>query len=349
MNKNNTGPADASSPLSIRHAFNGTIVSAAVCAAYELGLLEQLYVDGKLDAACFAKDNMLDPQAVNMIVTALAYAEVVRIPRRAGSAGFVARGPQFDEAWRNKGYFLWLMGGYGSLISQAAAQSRLLGSGVVEYERDGAAIAAAAGDYGREYVDEIFGKIVGSLHFTQAADVGCGNAMRLITLAQERPDCSCIGIEIDPKAVDIARHNVEQARLGHRIEIVQGDAEQLARGDFPDVDLVFSFFMGHDFWPMHRCLNTLDRLRCAFPNVRHFLLADTYAAAEEDPCSTPIFTLGFEFTHALMGKYVPTLAEWEFALSKSAWNLVTSHQLEIANSAVFDLRPTAATGEIDEQ
>lgn len=345
MDDRNSDSAVVYDPLSIRNVFNGTIVSAAICAAYELGLLDQLRTRGQLDAARFARVNKLDEQVVNAVVTALAYAEVVQAPGQPGTGRPVTPGPQFGEAWRNKGYFLWLMGGYGPLISRAAEQSRLLGSGVVKYERDSASIAAAAGDYGREYVDDIFARIVGALRFNRAADVGCGNAARLIELARARPDCSCIGIEIDPRAVEAARRNVDRAQLADRIEIVLGDAEQLADSGFPDVELVFSFFMGHDFWPMPRCRATLGRLRRAFPDVQRFLLADTYASAGGNLRSTPIFTLGFEFTHALMGKQVPTLAEWKVALSGSAWDLIAIHPLDIANSVVFDLQPGAAQGD----
>ena len=66
------------------------------------------------------------------------------------------------------------------------------------------------------------------------------------------------------------------------------------------------------------------------------------SAPDDDTGAPPIFTLGFEFTHALMGKCVPTLAEWKNALAESAWDLRATSELGIANSVIFDLRPTPA-------
>jgi phenylpyruvate C(3)-methyltransferase len=327
--------------LSIPEAFNGTIISAAVCAAYELGLLDELHDRGSVDIAQFTADRQLDKLVVTEVLRALTYADIVVLPWPTDD-GKAAPGSAFGELWRHKGYFLWLFGGYGELISTAAEQCRCLGSGVRKFDRNGAAIAAAAGDYGREFVDAAFEKVVDEFPFGQAADIGCGNASRIIRLARLRPDCEFIGIEIDPQAVEMARANVDEAGLADRIRIIHGDAEALPANGFSRVQLVFSFFMGHDFWPLPRCLETLNIIRSSFPDVQRFLLSDTYKSGAGDSKEPPIFTLGFEFTHALMGTNVPTLAEWKSAFAQSVWDLTGTSELGIANSVIFDLRPSPA-------
>lgn len=52
----------------------------------------------------------------------------------------------------------------------------------------------------------------------------------------------------------------------------------------------------------------------------------------------PIFTLGFEVGHALMGVGLPSLAEWEEVIEESGWRLVQRHTIETpAASAIFEL------------
>lgn len=76
--------------------------------------------------------------------------------------------------------------------------------------------------------------------------------------------------------------------------------------------------MGHDFWPRDRCVDNLRRLRRSFPRVQRFFLCDTVRILLDNPDSRyavqegamPIFTLGFEIGHALMGVTLPTAEDW---------------------------------------
>lgn len=54
----------------------------------------------------------------------------------------------------------------------------------------------------------------------------------------------------------------------------------------------------------------------------------------------PIFTLGFEFGHAMMGAYVPTLEEWEGVYEEGGWRLVKKHHVMPPSlSVIFVLEP----------
>ena len=104
--------------------------------------------------------------------------------------------------------------------------------------------------------------------------------------------------------------------------------------------------MGHDFWPRDNCVVTLQQLRKAFPNIRRFLLGDTTRILLDNPHSkhavtednVPIFTLGFEFGHAMMGVYIPTLEEWEGVFAEGGWCCVKKHLIETQSlSVIFEL------------
>ena len=98
------------------------------------------------------------------------------------------------------------------------------------------------------------------------------------------------------------------------------------------------YFMGHDLWPRPNALKAFHSIRGAFPNLKRFLFSDTYRSDFPAPGHTPIFTLGFEFTHELMGQFIPSVAEWEDLFEESGWELRKTHELAIPYSCIFDLR-----------
>ncbi len=324
--------------MSLQRTFNDTVAASAVCAAYELGLLEQLKHDGALDVTVFAENRDLHLPAVQAIGQALAYCDVAVYD----GAQKISAGPALDDAWLHKGYFLWLVRGYGQLLSQAGHLSANTVRHGDFFHRDGAAIAQAGRDYGAQFVDPIFTDLVQRLEFTHAADLGCGSAQRLLTLASAHPQARFIGIDVDPGAVEVAASAAQRHELTDRVQIHRDDVRQVSyHPDHDGVDLVFCFFLGHDFWPRGDCLRTLDHIREAFPDVKHFLLSDTYRAQPTAQAhNTPIFTLGFEYTHALMGHYLPTRDEWLEVFDQSGWHLVESHPLGIPSSETFHLQPS---------
>ena len=96
---------------------------------------------------------------------------------------------------------------------------------------------------------------------------------------------------------------------------------------------------------------TLQRLRQAFPKVRRSLLGDTTrilldgARSKHDISddNIPVFTLGFEFGHAMMGVYLPTMEEWEGVFVEGGWRCVEKHLIEPPSlSVIFGLEPLDA-------
>lgn len=327
--------------------FNGAVAASAICAAFELGLLAELEARGGVDPADFAARAGLDPTALDAVILGLRHAGAVVLAEQDGARRSVLCGPAFGEVWRDKGYFLWLYGGYGPMLAGAAQVCRVGGWPSDTHGRDGGAIARAGRDYGAAFVDPVFHKLVDALPHTTTADLGCGSARRLIELAARSPEARFVGVEVDTGAWHTAREAVGAEGLEERIELVHADLAALPDGAFPDVDLVVSFFLAHDLLPRERFLEVLAGLRRAFPGARNLLLSDTYKSGQAADPDSPIFTLGFEYTHGLMRQQPPTLAQWRetFELS-DAWELVETHDLEIAHSTVFHLVPKVLRSEV---
>jgi hypothetical protein len=87
--------------------------------------------------------------------------------------------------------------------------------------------------------------------------------------------------------------------------------------------------MGHDLWPRAACLASLKAIDAAFPLATDLILCDTYRSDLATTASHPIFTLGFETAHAVMGQTIPSMAEWLDVLGEAGWNMASVTEFEL--------------------
>lgn len=317
--------------------FNAAIVAAAVSALNELGFFDALKDQHKVEIEDFCQNNSLHPMSFNALINSLAYMDIVEWDEEEK---IVIQGATFTQFYKDKGYFLWLVRGYGHMLQNLASITYNKSRTGDFTRRDGKYIAMAGRDYGAQYVDSHFEDALVKEPFKAAADIGCGSAERLINLVNRNPDLHAVGIELNEDAVNLARKSVASAQLEDRISIIQSDVTSLSPlSELSQIDLLFSFFMAHDLWPRDNCLKALQNIRTVFPNATRFLLCDTYRSGLSPTEERPIFTLGFEITHAVMGQYIPTSAEWLELFEEAGWECVAQQEIGIPNSAIFDLRP----------
>ncbi|GCD42225.1 phenylpyruvate C(3)-methyltransferase [Streptomyces paromomycinus] len=334
-----TEVSDTQARRAVADIFNATVASHAIGAAWELGALDELGENGKLDAAEFAARNDLHEPAVTGMFTALASVGIVR---REGTV--VLTGPYFDEVNHTRSLFHWLNQGSGELfrrIPDVLRNEKRVGD---FYQRDAAAISFACREISERYFDPAFWSAVEGLGYepTMAADLGSGSGERLIQIARRFPGVRGLGVEIAPDAITMAEKEVATKGFGDRISFVRGDARDIdaveARERFADVDLLTCFMMGHDFWPRENAVKTLRDIRAAFPNVRRFLLGDATRTVGIPDRELPVFTLGFEFGHDMMGVYLPTMDEWDGVFEEGGWRCVKKHAIDsLSRSVVFEL------------
>jgi phenylpyruvate C(3)-methyltransferase len=332
-----TNSATAPSPeRASAELFNSAIAAAAVSAAWDVGALDELRDSGRLDVATFAAKHDLDFDATRAVFAALAHASVVHC-----RGDEVTAGPNFAAVDRDKGFFYWLTCGYGQLFSTLPRLLRRSNRSGDFYQRDGAAIGIACRENNRVFFNPTFDPVIRSLDFSAVADLGCGSGERLIRITRDRPGVRGLGIDTSSAVLEVARAEVNRAGLAERIALVESDVTALdPEQEFLGIDLVTSFMMAHDFWPRDACIASFRRIRQCFPDVKHFLLADTARTPSDNDGQLPIFSLGFETAHAVMGVYLPTLDEWDQVFAESGWRCVERHLIETpANSHMFHLVP----------
>lgn len=334
--------ADNTFATSSAYIFNATIAGAAIAAALELGITDELKTVGRLNIPAFCSTHNLDTGCVLQIIRALAGFDIACLDPETQ---VVTAGPAFPQINADKGYFLWLVGGYGHALQNLAVLARSPSSpqsldGRSLVKRDGRAVSLAAKYYGVNYVDREFLAALGPCEDDVIADLGCGSAARLIDIVARYPGTKGIGIDIDPSAISVAREAVKLSGFDNQIQLVCADARTLIpHAAFAPVTILTSFFMGHDLWPKARCLEVLQILRTCFPKVKRLLLCDTHRSEYFSERDIPIFTLGFELLHAVMRQEIPTRSQWMDLFAESSWECVNIRSIGIPYSVIFELNP----------
>ncbi|WP_190197589.1 aminotransferase class I/II-fold pyridoxal phosphate-dependent enzyme [Streptomyces djakartensis] len=302
-------------PLDPATLFNGYVGAGVIHALGELGVWD-LLLDGAATPTALAKRTGADPDGLLVLLKTMAL--LGHVTMTADSA--VALTSAGRELVRNRGYFTWCVGGYGEVLHNLADLTtgrRSLGRDVI---RHGDKIAAGSGITGRNLMLPVEREVVSGLEFDLVADLGCGDAARLIRWCAKDTGRRGIGFEADEEAHRSAVEHVREAGLEDRLEIVHGDVlSQVGQRTYPGVDLVSSFLMMHDlFNATGDPVKAIRLLHHVFPDARKFLVADSVSQdwhSHEGPL--PIFSLGFELVHAFMDTHIAERDVYEDAFTRA--------------------------------
>lgn len=198
----------------------------------------------------------------------------------------------------NIGFLTWAIGGYSDLLKQLPGIAD--GSVVNTYDFiNGKYVAQGSDECNKNLMLPIFDQVMASLNFNNIADLGCGNAGKLIYLMNKYPNTRGLGIDINPDAIKLAQKNITSASLDNRIDLIEANVFIEINNNskiFPEVDTVSCFMMFHDLLNMENKEESLfTYLNQTFPNVKTYIIADTVKASDKNEIS--IFTLGFELIH----------------------------------------------------
>ena len=133
--------------------FNSAIGASAIAATFEFGLFEELKANGTVDLEEFCDRRDLTCWSVTSVLQVLHCFDIVAISPDRKTA---RRGSLFAETYQDKGYFLWLMRGYGNLLHNLATIVKNGDCTLEGIGRDGKYIAMAGRDYGARFVDPHF-------------------------------------------------------------------------------------------------------------------------------------------------------------------------------------------------
>ncbi|GAB2886959.1 class I SAM-dependent methyltransferase [Streptomyces mayteni] len=314
--------------------FNGAIASAALSAAWEIGLLDELDQRRRVDIAAFAERRDAHPHTVRAILVALSSRRIVSLdPERETAETDIG----FDDAFRARAFFYWLTRGCGELLTTLPVKvvNSLRQGGFVR--RDARAISVACRNITQTFFDPPLRDMIDGLEMDAVADLGCGGGERLLMLAALKPEARLIGVDMSTSAITVAREAAREAGVQDRVTLTQDDLVTMGpRPEYAKVDTVTCFLMGHDLWPRQNCVRTLRRLRTVFPDVRNLILGDTCRSTGLDGPEHPLFTLGFETVHSVMGQLLPTIDEWSTAIEEGGWRIADRRLLDVPAFSFID-------------
>ncbi|ALG15183.1 class I SAM-dependent methyltransferase [Kibdelosporangium phytohabitans] len=334
MNDALNATADTVDPVA--YIFNSAVAASAIGAAWELGILDALQANGTLELPQFAAEHGLDPQSTLGLARALAAVDIVeRIDTK------VMPGGNFADAYRNRSFFHWLTRGSAELFRRMPDVARTANRTGEFYQRDAAAIAYACKEISELTYDPWFWDAIDGLASSPAvvADLGCGSGTRILQLLDRFPAARALGIDVAEPALAVAADATAKAGLTEKVTLIADDVLTMAaRPEFAEVELLTCFMMGHDFWPRQRCVATLRRVAALFPSANTFLLGDATRSTGVADKDLPVFALGFELAHDLMGTFIPTIADWESVFAEGGWRLREQHRIGIAvGEVIFEL------------
>ncbi|MFJ5779979.1 SAM-dependent methyltransferase [Streptomyces sp. NPDC093094] len=314
-------PADwagaAPAPIGVDHAFNGYVAGTVINALDRLGVWERLAAAPLLDLRALAVD--LGPavreRVLRELVRAAATCGWVRLQEDGDTALLTSAG---QEIIRMRGYFTWGVGGYNEVFAQAHRIVTGEGAFGTDVLRDEAMVALGSGQNDRSFMSGTLDEVLADVDFSVLADLGSGISARVSRVVGERPGTRGLGLDISAPATELGVRTIAEAGLTGRVEAIRTDVLDVCHRDahrdkLAQVDTVMSFFLLHDLLadPVTRP-HTFTRLREAFPAARTFVLADTMLRPDaENSASLPVFSLGYELAHALMGVPLHTKETYE--------------------------------------
>lgn len=220
-----------------------------------------------------------------------------------------------EAVCRDKGYLVWLVGGYGEPLRHLEAFLTGRKTYGKDHPRDSRWVAEGAAMLGRRDVVPQAMRLLEHVPFDHVLDLGCGNA-RFLLAACDRFGCSGVGVDISPEACAEAEKAVKAADMTAQVQVVCADAAAL--DDVPrlgETDLVVTFFLLHEILAQGRAalVGYLSELSRRLRPGTHLLAAEV--EPPRDGSTSKPFSPEFTFVHALMGQSLLSADGWREALA----------------------------------
>ncbi len=149
-------------------------------------------------------------------------------------------------------------------------------------------------------------------------EVGCGTGNLLIQLARAFPKSRCVGVDLDPVSLDVARAAVREAEVAERVELWEGEVGKIASPGSFDVAVMVEVL--HEVAPALRAKVVQGCARALRPGGWLVILDETYpstlAEARQPEFRFPLQT-GFE--ELIWGNTIPTREEQERLLREAGF------------------------------
>lgn len=319
--------------LTASSIYNSYIGSYVIFALYETGILSLFDQEEIVDINSVDTDSKTNKAFLFNIASDLGFLTIEKQKAQLTDLG--------KDILENVGFFLWAIGGYSKLL-QAAPD--ILSSKPHQLKNlvYGDYVALGSYECGQRLMNNILKETMSDLSYNVIADLGCGNAGRLINFVNAKTGAKGIGLDINADAIALAKTKVENAGLTESISLhCENIFNSLTNESkvFEEVDVVTNFMVFHDILNMEEIHDDIFYyFEKTFPNAEYYLIADTVKGDEYESSSLPIFSLGFEFIHKLMNVRLFPLEYYLDFFEKSGLSLEAIKPFGVPNTYIFLLK-----------
>jgi SAM-dependent methyltransferase len=156
---------------------------------------------------------------------------------------------------------------------------------------------------------------------SRVLDVGCGGGWALVQIAERFPKTYCVGIDLEPYSVELARRLIAERDLAGRCEARRQSADQL--GEDGEYDVATSFLVVHEIDPASKPAAFAAVARALKPGGRFLIFDEAYPETDEALRTNPTrFAALAQWYEVTWGNVVNTRSELH-ALCRGAGLRVT--------------------------
>lgn len=320
----------------IRRLNQGTIrgyyTTQAMIALIEVGLLQALMEQARVDVRAFAERNHYEYRTLQSLCDYL-YAQ--KLLDRSGTEHWLdTDGKVLAE--QMIGAFD-LVHAYRDVFDNLAPMVRREKCYGADIQRDSKLVARGSGGVGRSFAFPLMAAEIERRGLTKVLDLGCGDATFLTALCKSHPQVSARGVDIAPEAIELGNRRLAEAGLSNRVQLFVGDifdAPSLSR-QAGDVQVATSVYVIHEF--QDKIVTVLQRLREALPGVP-LLFCEVIRHSPEELREKPGAIMEIQLFHELSNQRLYTRSEWREMFAAGGYSNVEETYLDFARTALFFAR-----------
>jgi len=313
--------------------YNSYVGCHIIVALYHLNVIDQLDEHGAVEIEAIKKSTASDVDHV------LKVAELLNIIETSdGQIFYTELG---KDVSKNVGFFLWIVGGYSALLEKT---NELIGANRPSLKGliDGEYVALGSFECGKKLMRNTLLDVMQNLNYHKIADLGCGNAGRLIKFVNLKDDSTGVGIDISREAIQSAKSNIHEEGLENKIQLFCENIFNSLKDKsvvFPEVDVVTNFMVFHDILNMEAINDDIfSYFFHTFPNAEYYVIADTVKGGDYEKEDLPMFSVGFELIHKLMGVELFPLQYYIDYFNKSGLTIERMEFFGAPNTYIFLLK-----------
>jgi len=314
----------------------GFFATRAIQALFNVGFLDRLSAEGRVDLSAFSREKGLDLRILRLLCDYL-YAlhfldkdgDRYSLGRHGRILTEVLRGT-FDLMYAYEGLFHDLE----SLLRREKSYGR-------EVKRREEFVGKGSGQSARLLPFPMAADLIKRNGFSKILDLGCGDGEFLISLVKGNSHFRGYGVDLSEEVVALAGRRLLQEGLTDRIQIMVGDLFNLReiREKVGVPHAATTFYVLHEFlWNGREAvIDLLRQFRKVFPGVS-LITCEITQVQSEDFRKKPTAILEHHLFHDLSQQRVISREQWKRIFLESGLNLLEELRLDFSQMSIFHLR-----------